>query len=190
MNIIDTLKRAAEALDRASKVMDPEAQAFQDRALADLRGTIAELESAELPEPELSIRIGDGSYRGGWTAHQMLAFRAGADKPWRDAVENELIVAHILNGSHADPRKAVQDAISWNVQVALDPAVSSDAQALIERGRASLLREIGEALPAMRAYASKNPKHYFDGFEQDPHGVHAWLDRNERAHGIGENTNG
>ena len=50
---------------------------------------------------------------------------------WKEAVINELIVAHIYGQVHDDsPRKAVHDAITWNCQVALDPAVSSDAQRL------------------------------------------------------------
>ena len=41
--------------------------------------------------------------------------------------------------------------------------------------------QIEAALPAMREYARKNPKHHFsaDGTEQDPNGAHAWLERNE-----------
>lgn len=54
---------------------------------------------------------------------------------WREAVINELVTAHIYTGEHdANPRKAVQDAITWNCQVALDPLVSSDAMALVRRG--------------------------------------------------------
>ena len=43
--------------------------------------------------------------------------------------------------------------------------------------------EIAAALPAMREYARKNPKHHFSlgGVEQDPNGAHAWLARNENA---------
>ena len=46
-----------------------------------------------------------------------------------------------------------------------------------------LLAEIFSALPAMREYARKNPKHHFSlgGVEQDPNGAHAWLERNENA---------
>ena len=58
------------------------------------------------------------------------------DELWKDAVIDELVVCHIYNKEHdGDPRKAIHDAISWNVQVALDPLVSSDAQALIDKGR-------------------------------------------------------
>lgn len=63
------------------------------------------------------------------------------ERQWREAVLNELIVAHIYTKEHdTNPTKAIHDAITWNCQVALDPAVSSDAQALIaqERERAEL----------------------------------------------------
>lgn len=54
---------------------------------------------------------------------------------WREAIINELVTAHIYTSEHdANPRKAVQDAITWNCQVALDPLVSSDAMALVRRG--------------------------------------------------------
>jgi hypothetical protein len=48
--------------------------------------------------------------------------------------------------------------------------------------------EIEAALPAMREYARKNPKHHFsaDGAEQDPNGAHAWLERNELFNTEGE----
>lgn len=50
---------------------------------------------------------------------------------WKEAVLNELIVAHIYTKEHeTNPLKAIRDAITWNCQVALDPAVSSDAQRL------------------------------------------------------------
>ena len=54
---------------------------------------------------------------------------------WREAVINELVTAHIYTSEHdANPRKAVQDAITWNCQVATDPLVSSDAAGLVARG--------------------------------------------------------
>lgn len=55
--------------------------------------------------------------------------------PWKDTLIDELVCLHIYNATHEDnPRKALHDAINWNVQVALDPQVSSDATSLIERG--------------------------------------------------------
>lgn len=61
---------------------------------------------------------------------------APSQDEWKDAVIDELVICHIYNSNHDnDPRKAIKDAIEWNVQVSLDPSVSSDAQALIDRGR-------------------------------------------------------
>jgi len=42
--------------------------------------------------------------------------------------------------------------------------------------------EIEAAIPSMREYARKNPKHHIsaDGTEQDPNGAHAWLERNDK----------
>ena len=71
------------------------------------------------------------------TFDQLAAFAAALDGPWKEAVINELIVAHLYQAKHdQDPRRAIQDAISWNTDVALDPLVSSDAQKLIDRGAA------------------------------------------------------
>lgn len=56
---------------------------------------------------------------------------------WHEAVHAELVTTWTLSSENKDdPRKALQDIINWHVRVALDPAVSSDAQALIERGKA------------------------------------------------------
>lgn len=63
---------------------------------------------------------------------------SASEEKWKQAVISELVCCHIYNPAHDnDPRKALHDAISWNVQVALDPQVSSDAQALIDRGAAA-----------------------------------------------------
>ncbi len=70
-----------------------------------------------------------------------LAWKAALAHPprdeWREAVHDELVTTWTLSAENKDdPRKALQDIINWHVRVALDPAVSSDAQALIERGKA------------------------------------------------------
>lgn len=71
------------------------------------------------------------------TFDQLAAFAAALDGPWKEAVINELVVAHIYQAKHdTHPRQAIQDVISWNTDVALDPLVSSDAQKLIDRGAA------------------------------------------------------
>lgn len=54
---------------------------------------------------------------------------------WKESVIDELVTTHIYNEKHdADPRFAIKDLINWHVTMALDPSISSDAQALIDRG--------------------------------------------------------
>ena len=65
--------------------------------------------------------------------------RAGAppDGSWRQAIDEALIVCALdCTSSHDDPKAALSKLIDWHVQVALDPAVSSAAQALIDADRA------------------------------------------------------
>ncbi len=52
----------------------------------------------------------------------------------------------------------------------------AEAAVALERQQAEIL----DALHAMRAYARENPRHKYEVRMQDPHGVHAWLARNER----------
>jgi hypothetical protein len=46
---------------------------------------------------------------------------------------------------------------------------------------AELESAVTEAIPAMRDYARKNPKHYFEEAMQDPCGVHGWLAKHDAA---------
>lgn len=72
------------------------------------------------------------------TYEQLTKFAAALDGPWKEAVINELVVAHIYQAKHDNnPRRAIQDAISWNTDIALDPLVSKDAQKLIDQGAAA-----------------------------------------------------
>ena len=61
----------------------------------------------------------------------------------RDAIEDALAVVH-LSYDPNNARKGLNDLISWHVCIALDPAVSSDAQKLIDIGRAQVLAELFE----------------------------------------------
>lgn len=55
--------------------------------------------------------------------------------PWKDAIDNALIWWHIGTIESFPTAKAALDAlIDWHVAVALDPEVSSAAQALVDRG--------------------------------------------------------
>ncbi|OQA27952.1 MAG: hypothetical protein BWY57_03568 [Betaproteobacteria bacterium ADurb.Bin341] len=69
------------------------------------------------------------------------AFRLGmawADKtraaPWKAAVIDQLVIAHILTAEHeSDPLKAIQDLLAYHTEIAVDPRVSGAAAKLVER---------------------------------------------------------
>ena len=61
---------------------------------------------------------------------------------WKEAVLDELANCCMDATQDEPPRSILKRVIQWNVQVALDPAVSDAAQALIDQGAA------GVALPA------------------------------------------
>jgi len=61
---------------------------------------------------------------------------------WSEAVIDQLVVHHIYQAIHdADPRKAIHDLLCISNDIALDPQVSSDAQALVDRGRREAQQE-------------------------------------------------
>lgn len=76
--------------------------------------------------------------------------------PWRDAVDQMLLTTE--QTASDDPRESLNRLIDWHVSVAMDPLVSSDAKALIQRGRddaqpsaepSKLVRAARDALAAM-----------------------------------------
>ena len=53
---------------------------------------------------------------------------------WERVLIERLVVLHILSPEHeTNPSKALHDIISYEVLISLDPLVSSDAVALIEK---------------------------------------------------------
>jgi len=75
---------------------------------------------------------------------------------WKAAIDDELVCCHIgTTDSFPDARAALKNLIDWHVSVALDPAVSSDAQALIDKvlSAAPVVRE--PLIDEMDAVASK-----------------------------------
>lgn len=53
---------------------------------------------------------------------------------FRTEVESELIVCQIYSKEHStNARKAVQDAINWNVRTALDPRASPEIRAMHDK---------------------------------------------------------
>jgi hypothetical protein len=77
--------------------------------------------------------------------------------PWKDEVIEKLVISHIYKAEHEnDPAKALHDLLSWEVAIALDPQVSSDAQALIDRGR-NEAQEDAEPVAWAISYDGKTP---------------------------------
>lgn len=81
----------------------------------------------------------------------------GCDK-WRQAIDHEMVVAHLgVAKPEDDPAALLHKIIQWHVDVALDPAVSASARALIEKERTAVLKLIEELdEPPYRGYESPN----------------------------------
>ena len=65
---------------------------------------------------------------------------------WRERLIDEAVVCGIYSSEHeVNPKKCLQDVITWNCQVAIDPLVSSDAiklQITTLRAAATKLKKI------------------------------------------------
>ena len=60
-----------------------------------------------------------------------------ADGPWKSAVIDQLVIAHILTAEHeSDPLKAIQDLLAYHADIAVDPRVSGAAATLVEQAKA------------------------------------------------------
>lgn len=57
--------------------------------------------------------------------------------PWKSAVIDQLVIAHILTAEHeSDPLKAIQDLLAYHADIAVDPRVSGAAAKLVEQAKA------------------------------------------------------
>ena len=61
------------------------------------------------------------------------------DGPWKSAVIDQLVIAHILTAEHeSDPLKAIQDLLAYHTDIAVDPRVSGAAATLVEQAKAEV----------------------------------------------------
>jgi hypothetical protein len=67
---------------------------------------------------------------------------------WRKAVVEACVINH-LSWDDAEPNQTLMKLVDWEIRTVLDPAVSGDAQALIDKGR---VLGIGEAIQAVTRY--------------------------------------
>lgn len=75
-----------------------------------------------------------------YTESKLLAmYAAGAE--WKEAVLDHCTVAYSAFYED-DPKKTLDVLIDWHVKVALDPQVSSDAQALINKGAEAMREQV------------------------------------------------
>ena len=64
------------------------------------------------------------------------------DGPWKSAVIDQLVIAHILTAEHeSDPLKAIQDLLAYNSDIAVDPRVSGAAAKLVERTKEACAKD-------------------------------------------------
>jgi len=98
--------------------------------------------------------------------------------PWREAIEAELICLHLGTvDSFLDAKAALNALIDWHVAVALDPEVSSDAQALIDRGAAAPVPAVPDQRVSvaynMTVPLPSNPEHCYVWTEAEKVVIHA-----------------
>ena len=73
------------------------------------------------------------------------ASKSLAANPWMEAIDAELVCLHLGTAdSFPTAQAALYALIDWHVATALDPEVSSDAQALIDRGAAAVAEPLTE----------------------------------------------
>lgn len=104
--------------------------------------------------------------------------------------ENERLVDEVAEARKETGEQARLNGMGAEREARLMAEVSEIKAKLTDK--ASLLRgcyarinvlekAVNDAIPAMREYARKNPKHYWNDAQQDPNGAHAWLARNDGA---------
>jgi hypothetical protein len=96
------------------------------------------------------LRQSDNTYQDSRIGVLWLWWKKGyesVNNEWREAVIEQHITNHTLEAIHKNnPRQAIQDLINWEIDVALDPSISSSARALIEQGRKLVLKEIADKI--------------------------------------------
>ena len=110
-------------------------QASAQPVVADMRDRIAEAHDACLDDDHAGCRAILKECLRLLGATEASALPA-APNPWRQAVDRELVDAGLdCLAPDAEAVPSLTKLLSWRCTIALDPAVSEEAQALIERGR-------------------------------------------------------
>lgn len=80
---------------------------------------------------------------------------------WKQAIDDELATVLSTADSYPTAKEAVKALIDWHVSVALDPRVSSDAQALVDQGRVAITGLTEEEIEA----AADSIPGWYDGHD-------------------------
>jgi hypothetical protein len=107
--------------------------------------------AGQCPDRMVSVFVETGE-RAVFAATTRVTPPQGANA-WRDAVIDRLVIGHMATAAHdSDPILALNDLLNWERAIALDPAVSAEAQALIDRGYADAISTVADKLdvPGLR----------------------------------------
>jgi len=92
-------------------------------------------------DPAQMLAYGEACARAKEAEITRLRAEVEALRTWRAAIDEALALSHLNPTSDTEPANvALNRLLAWHQAVALDPAVSAGAQALIERGRGEALR--------------------------------------------------
>jgi hypothetical protein len=113
------LVRIADAMDGGKSSVANQGQALDGfSAWANFRG-LADVARKELARHEQASST---------SADIAAAIESEQLNPWKAELIDALVCSHILQKEHySSPRKALNDLIAWDIQVATDPRVSSTA---------------------------------------------------------------
>ena len=80
-----------------------------------------------------------------------LQKKVEASRRWRECVISALVVSHIYRAEHdSRPEEALNELLSWECAMALDPFVSKQARELVARARQEALEEAAKACARIR----------------------------------------
>ena len=132
--LLYALKRAKGTLV-AFKFIPGEANRWEEsdeEALVAIDSAVAEAEAQQ-------ERLLQDMHDAGREVDRVMAEpQPDADGPWKSAVIDQLVIAHILTAEHESdpPLKAIQDLLAYHADIAVDPRVSGAAAKLVEQAKA------------------------------------------------------
>jgi hypothetical protein len=104
---------------------------------------------------------------------------------WRLAIDEAMVVAHIGVADEAsDPHDCLNRLLEWHHDIWLDPAVCSEAQALVDKGKSEGQAERDAAVAALRQLHACLRWHYDRGNFNEMTGVRLKIDKSALRMGL------